>query len=561
MSKRLGLLVFLAFTALFLLLNRASYKGYFQDDELDTIGWTPYVHMPYFVGGVLTPRFQANNFRPVGHFYYFAALHLFGLSFPKWLALLQAIHLLNVWLLWLVMRRLGAPPLAAGCACLFFGLHMALFDVMWKPMYAFDALCATFCLLAIFLYCGRRWVLAFLSFWLAYKAKEVAVMLPLVLAAVEFWFGKGEWKRRWLPLAPFFLASIAFGLQGILLNPNTDNAYTFRFTPQAAAETSVFYASRIFLLPYLGFALPLAALVWRNRRVWLGLAAMLVLFFPLLFLPGRIFSAYCYVPFIGLAILFSGVAEAVRPVWLAAFFGIWSVQEVSQLRLQRRATLALDDQIRAWVAPVAQLAASGSKPDAFIFAGEIPGFEYWGEVGAIHYLFHDSDLPVAYIDEPRAATLMHAPRVVLLNWNAGTHTLSIRQRSPEDQAAYIRMDGAEPVEQLGQGWYGLEGNYRWTAPRADLKLRRPAGANHFELRILVPGGEIEQAGIRLQVSLDGSELAPRALTSAGWQTISWDVASAAAGSVGVTITTSPPFRPKTDQRALGVAVGSLGFRN
>ncbi|HUK19023.1 MAG TPA: hypothetical protein VLW65_21530 [Bryobacteraceae bacterium] len=561
MPKRLGLVIFLAFTAIFLLLNRAAYKGYFQDDELDTISWTPYTPATHYLEAALSPRFQPGNFRPVGHFYYYVALHLFGLDFPKWIALLHAIHLLNVWLLWLVLRRLGAPPAAAGCACLFFGLHAALFDAVWKPMYAFDVLCATFCLLAIFFYCGRHWLLAFAMFWLAYKAKEVAVMLPLVLAAVELWFGKGEWKRRWLPLAPFFAAALSFGLQGILLNPNLDNAYTFRFTPGAVAQTSVFYASRVFLLPYLGFALPLAALIWRSRRVWLGLAAMGLLFFPLLFLPGRMFSAYCYVPFIGLAILFAGVAETVRPAWMAAFFVIWSLHDVGEIRLERRATLALDDQVRTLVTTIARFARTAPHPDAVVYAGAIQGFAYWGEVGAIHYLFHDGRLPVAYIDDPQSAALMRAPRVALLNWNSGTHTLSIRLRAPETQAAYIQMDGSEPVEQLAEGWYGLEGDYRWTATRAEVQLKRPAGANRFELRALAGAAQIQAVGqLTVRVGLDGRELGAGAFKAAGWQTLGWDLPPAQAGSARVTISTSPPFKPANDQRTLGIAVGALGFK-
>ena len=44
-------------------------------------------------------------------------------------------------------------------------------------------------------------------------------MLPMILTCYEIWFG----QRRWKPLAPFFLASLCFGIQSILLNPNHDN--------------------------------------------------------------------------------------------------------------------------------------------------------------------------------------------------------------------------------------------------------------------------------------------------------------------------------------------------
>src|ERR1700738_2202445 len=133
MSKRLGLVLFLAFAALFLIVNRAAYKGYFQDDEIDNLSWTRFLPATEFMKGPIPPRFCPNNFRPVGHFYFHAAERAFGLNFPGYVAVIHAIHLLNVWLLWLLARGLGAPPLAAARACLFFGLHMALFDNLWKP--------------------------------------------------------------------------------------------------------------------------------------------------------------------------------------------------------------------------------------------------------------------------------------------------------------------------------------------------------------------------------------------------------------------------------------------
>ena len=332
MAKRYGIPLFVLLAAAFLLLNRGAYRGYFQADDLDNLSWAPSTPATYFFEIALSPLFQTNNLRPVGHFYFHAAGRLFGLNFVPYVLALHAIHLFNVWLLWLLVRRLGAPPLAAAAACLCFALHMALFDAIWKPMYVFDVLCGTFCLLSLLFYACERWVLSLLSFWLAYKSKEVAVMLPAVLVCYELWFG----KRRWKPLLPFFLVSLSFGMQAAIRNPNPDNAYTFRFTPAALLKTSVFYAGRVFLIPYAGFALPILALAARTRRTWFGLAMMAALFVPMLFLPGRIFAAYCYVPFLGLAVAASGMAEFAPPWAIAAFFVLWAPIEVHELRPSAR---------------------------------------------------------------------------------------------------------------------------------------------------------------------------------------------------------------------------------
>ncbi len=422
MSKRAGSILFVAFAALFLMVNNGAYRGYFQDDEIDNLSWTPYLSPLDFLQGAATPRFQPNNFRPVGHYYFHAVEEVAGLEFPAYVGVIHAFHLLNVWLLWLVTRRLGAAPFAAAGACLFFGLHMALFDDFWKPMYVFDVLCATFCLLSLWCYAGERWVLSFVAFWLAYKSKELAVMLPVVLAAYELWFG----KRRWKPLAPFFLVSLSFGLQGMWGNPNKDNDYTFRFTGAALAKTSLFYAGRVFLLSYLGFVVPVFAVLARHRRTWFGLAMMGLFFLPMLFLPGRVFSAYCYLPFTGLAIALTGMAEVASPAALALFLALWLPMDIHELRLRQRETLSRDQEIRTWMNGVHSFAASGERVDAFVFSGAPTGFQRWGVEGTLKYYYERNDLVIRSIDE--AASLGETRRVALLTWDAGRKRLDIAVR-------------------------------------------------------------------------------------------------------------------------------------
>src|SRR5947207_4276914 len=156
MTKRAGAVLLLATAVLFLIANRAAYKGYFQDDGLNNIGWTRDIPVIDYAKAILTPRFFANNFRPVGHFYFREMSLLYGLEFPKYMPVLHLAHLLNVWLVWLIGRRLGIGPLPASPGTFFFPFHMAAFDIYWQPMYVFDLLCATFSLLAIVLFIRGR---------------------------------------------------------------------------------------------------------------------------------------------------------------------------------------------------------------------------------------------------------------------------------------------------------------------------------------------------------------------------------------------------------------------
>ena len=557
MTKRTAALGMILLTALFLLVNRASYHGYFQDDELDTLSWAPRADPSGYLKAVVTPRFLANNFRPVGHFYFHEAGRLFGLDFPKYMAILQLIHVINFWLLWAVAQRLRAPPLAALLGCVFFAFHMALFDAFWKPMYVYDVLCGTFCLLSLLFWTQRRWVLSFAAFWLAYKAKELAVMLPAVLACYEIWLG----ERRWKPLVPFFLASLSFGLQGLALNPNKDNDYTFRFTLPALLKTSTYYAGRIFLVPYLGFLAVLAAIPGRNRRTWFGLAMAFLLFFPLLFLPGRIFSAYCYVPFTGLALALSGLAEAVGPVPVAVFLVLFAPLALHELRARRNVTLARDNQIRGWVTAVLDFAKTAPPIDAVVWNGRIPNFGDWGEEGALYYAFHKPDLKIAYADDPAAADLLEHARVAYVAWNPALNRATLAVHGPGiADLPYINFSTAAPVWQLEQGWLDAEADYHWTRSVAFARLTRPAGATHFAMRVLVGPERLQAAGqVTVRVWLNQKELEPRHFASSGWQEAHWDIAAEAPGPVRVKLEADPPFAPPGGGAALGIAVGAFGF--
>ena len=60
-----------------------------------------------------------------------------------------------------------------------------------------------------------------------------------------------------------------------------------------------------FLSPAFLIALPLLI---RDRRLWFGAAMLFLFFVPLLFLPGRLYAAYCYLPLAGLAIMAATIA-------------------------------------------------------------------------------------------------------------------------------------------------------------------------------------------------------------------------------------------------------------
>jgi hypothetical protein len=328
----------------------------------------------------------------------------------------------------------------------------------------------------------------------------------------------------------------------------------------ALAVTSSFYAGRVFLLPYLGFAVPVAAWFSNSRRIRFGTAAMILFLTPVLFLPGRIETGYCYLPFTGLAIALTGAAELCHPVVIVAALVLFAPLELHDLRIERRDKLTKDDDARAWVTAFRKFTASAGPVDTFLWNGTPYGFGSFGIEGAIRCFYPGTGFHIRYYEKPPVA--MEPDRVAVLTWNQGLHKLDVASRGPATpDASSIDCNFATPVWQLGEGWSNPEGGYRWIAPDATARLARPEGAARFELRVLINPPLLQNAGtLAVQISIDDTQLAPRRVSQSGWQTIEWDLPAAPAGTANIAIHIDPPFHPDGEPRTLGIAVGSFGFR-
>ena len=562
MSKRAGLVLFLAMAACFFLLNLSAHKGYFQDDDLDTMGWTPFVPYSEYLTTLISPRVHPANFRPVAHFYY-RAMAPFHLDFAKYILALQCFHLFNVWLLWKLMRKIGIGAVASSVGAFFYAFHPALLDVTWKPMYIFDLLCTTFCLSSLLLYAYDRWILSLIAFWLAYKSKELAIALPAVLAAYEILIGRKRWKR----LLPFFAVSLSFGLQGLLLSRSHDNDYTFRFSLDALKKTMPFYSSKVFFVPYAGLILLALPFIARDRRLWFGISAMCLLVAPLLFLPGRLFAVYWCLPLTGVAIALAALAanETPHPGYAAAvalFLLIWIPWDFICLRRARRATLALENGNRAYVAELQKFAGAAPHTNTFVWDGLPPGFQPHGVTGAISCVFRAIGQKVQYIDDPHSKELLENG-ATLLKWTPAARRLRILTGpAVPGEFSYLNMDEDTDKSQLNSGWYDLEaGSFRWIQPQATATLRRPDTARQFELVANVTGEQVRGKRIELDVLLDGEAIGHHTFTHAGWETLRWDLKPGpAARHAKVEFRVTPPYHASNgDPRVFGVTVMSFGF--
>ena len=268
-------------------------------------------------------------------------------------------------------------------------------------------------------------------------------------------------------------------------------------------------------------------------------------------------------PFTGLAIAISAIDfSSTRVRWAAAaVLLLWIPWDYYQMRVQRRATLAKDDEVRAWMTDLGRFAARRPDLDAFVYAGVPAGFQHWGVEGALKYLYRRTSLDIRYVEDPEASRTMQRQRFAMLTWDPGHKRLAIAARAPgTPDASYVAMDPETPVWQLGDGWYSLEGTYRWMRAGATARLWRPADARCFEMRVNIGQEQLKTAGVQeVTVTVGGTKLEPRRFPRLAWQTARWNLAPASQGPVEVQFEVAPSFRPGNERRELGLAVGGFGF--
>jgi hypothetical protein len=421
------LIVFLCAAGLFLSVNQAGYRAWFYGDDLATFTWARSGSVPVFLSWLISPRVSDANFRPVGAFYYRILAGWVGLSYPPYVAVIQAVHLLNVALLYLFLRRLKLSWFASIVGAAFFLFHVATVDVYWKPMYVFDLLCGTFCLAALVLYADGRWILSLVAFWLAFKSKEIAILLPAVLAFYEWLFGARNWKR----LIPFAAVSLNFGLQGFFSHLHTADSYTFRFTPADLATTVTYYASELLFNPYvLLAALPLFVLV-RDRRFYFGALLALLILFPLLLLPGRLFSAYWYVPLAGVSVMIAVLSDR-SPRWLVvSALAFWMAGNYGLFLRKEREILAAAADNRTYFQAVTTLASRDPSLRVLGYQDYPQEMYMWGAESSVTLAF-GFNAKVYPMRSAEWQASSRQPDSCLLQWQQDQHRLIASCEEPQE---------------------------------------------------------------------------------------------------------------------------------
>src|ERR1035441_4878968 len=154
--------------------------------------------------GALLPWHAA--YRPTAGLFYLPLLHFFGLNPLPYHAVMLAILLGNLYLMYRFALRIGCGELQAGLATLMLAYHAGLSMLYYNTAFIYDVLCFSFYMGAFLCYArvraqgrllrGSDTALVMGLYLCALDSKEMALTLPIVLLAYEWIYGDG-WPAAW----------------------------------------------------------------------------------------------------------------------------------------------------------------------------------------------------------------------------------------------------------------------------------------------------------------------------------------------------------------------------
>lgn len=169
--------------------------------------------------------FYKGNYHPLTTFFYALQYSMVGESAFLYHLTNLIFHLLNVALVFILIRKIDSNYIVASFTALLFGIHpMHVESVAWISELK-DVLYTFFYLLAAIVYINyvrnrefklKIFFLSFLLFFLSLLSKSAAVAFPVLLIIIDVYLGRKLSVRLVLEKLPFFILSMAFGLIAVL---------------------------------------------------------------------------------------------------------------------------------------------------------------------------------------------------------------------------------------------------------------------------------------------------------------------------------------------------------
>lgn len=303
----------LSVAALLLATFRLYSYSYFWLDDFNALYQVQTQSAAQMMGHLLNPA--SSFFRPAGMMVYWLMFRLFDLNSNFYHYLAWSIHAANTALVYVLLKRITRSVPGAAIGGMLFASQTAFSDIYWNFGDISHLLSAFLMLAGILLWMDdrRSWtrvLLCFLLFFLALKAKEVAVILPaswllvdilvrrkfslkmtaplLIPAGFGLWYGLRKTSEMGSPLPshPFYM-DLKWVTLGRGYGTYFNNLFDTHFRWQLWA---------------IGFTALLLLLVWRrNREALFFQLHVFVAFLPVIFLVNHRDAFYWYIPFVGLS--------------------------------------------------------------------------------------------------------------------------------------------------------------------------------------------------------------------------------------------------------------------
>ena len=468
--------------------------------------------------------------------YFFGLSSLFGLDPLPFRIAAFACQAAVLWLLVRVTAMLGGTWLQGFAAAVVYGAsaHMTR-PLLWAA--SFNQILAAFCLLLAFwlLLRGNWWTqYAVYLFW--FGVLETAVVYP-VLATLYCWlFAKDLWRRTlwlWPPAILFVLAHLF-----VIPRPSgTEYAAIYDFGILASLGEYSWMAAGWFGAALLGWA------VWRavKDRDFLPLyfvAWFVLLLAPVLPLQNRISGYYLALPLTGVALL-AGTVRGRGPtaalvtacagyVWVSAAAARPEIDFL--LTASHRIRNLLEGGSAAARAKGADtILLSGVDTELFLTGLQDSPFRLYG----LHkvYLAPGSETGIraradlggvsAYkISQRQAVEVLESGKTIVLSI-AGDRVSDATNRYrnvilpqyAQSRPRSINLGEAAYASLLGEGWWPIEGKFRWMAKTATLRIGAEPADRRVRVTGFCPETVIAQGPVTLTVAAGSTVLGSRRFTN------------------------------------------------
>ncbi len=594
---------------------------WFSQDDFAWLGLRNHVtDFRSFLWAMFAPLAQG-SIRPWSERAFFMTFsYFFGLRALPYRLFVFANHFLNIVLIMVVARKLTRSDLAGFLAAIFWIACYALVTPMtWTSAYN-EIQCATFLLASFYLFLrytetgDRKFYWAqWVTFVLGFGSLEINVVYPAIAAAYAILLAR-QYLRSTLPM---FAVSAVYALIHRTFSSQEKNFYydmdfhigtlTRTFgkywkillgVPEFADAHQwphwlVSVAIAVLTAAILGF------IAWQARKKQF-LPLFLLLWFlivlgPLLALHNHISDYYLTIPSIGLAILGGyGVSLALKNGRVAAVLTcavalLYLVPSAIASHAAMPDLFDRADRGRALIQSVAY--AKHIHPGKVILLKGIDNDLFWGVIYDSPFrifgwndvfLTPDSrsaieeDPNLIQIDPyflPQAAALralddgsavVYTPENRKLRNITRVYTTFLNSQPDAALAREIDVGQSYFKDQVGEGWYGIEGGYRWSAGHAVVYLPGPSGPGQkLYLHGFAPEQQIKAGPLHLALTVNGEPLPVKTIDAANEEFhFAYAMPDDLEGKpkVAVAITLDRTIRVPTDNRDLGVTFGEFSVR-